>query len=680
MANYKTLLAALALGAATISGQAATNDLVIQTKKLGAPVQSTMYGIFFEDINFAADGGLYAEMIKNRSFEFPQRLMGWTAFGKFEVLDDGPFDKNPHYVRLADPGHPHKRTGIENEGFFGVSVKENATYRFSLWARVPEGGKGVLEVQLVDNDTMGEHQEFTNQEIEVSGKEWKKYTITIKSPITIEDAHLRLFLRPEKGRDFWAKMNSIDIEHVSMFPTDTWKGRENGMRKDLAQALADMKPGVFRFPGGCIVEGTTLEQRYQWKNSVGPVENRPLNENRWENCFPYRLYPEYHQTYGLGFFEFFQLCEDFGCEPLPVISCGLACQFQNEICDEKTAHASLEDLDTYIQDALDLVEFANGPADSKWGKVRAEMGHPEPFNLKYLGVGNEQWDYDEAHGGPNNAFTDRLKKFNDALRAAYPDLKLIGTTGPNSEGWDFDLLQPKMKELKVDLYDEHYYRNEEWFLSHGHRYDNYDRKGPKVFAGEYACHGKGKKWNHFETSLYEAAHMTGIERNADIVHMATYAPLFAHVKGWQWRPDAIWFDNLRSFKSVSYYVQQLYAIYKGSNVLPITMNKKVVAGDADQNGLFASAVYDKDMNAYIVKVANTGNETQTLNLQFQGVKKNQPLQSAKQILLHSDDLDAENTLDEPEKIVPQESELSLNGNTLTVDLGAKSFAVYIVKK
>ena len=680
MANYKTLLAALALGAATISGQAATNDLVIQTKKLGAPVQSTMYGIFFEDINFAADGGLYAEMIKNRSFEFPQRLMGWTAFGKFEVLDDGPFDKNPHYVRLADPGHPHKRTGIENEGFFGVSVKENATYRFSLWARVPEGGKGVLEVQLVDNDTMGEHQEFTNQEIEVSGKEWKKYTITIKSPITIEDAHLRLFLRPEKGRDFWAKMNSIDIEHVSMFPTDTWKGRENGMRKDLAQALADMKPGVFRFPGGCIVEGTTLEQRYQWKNSVGPVENRPLNENRWENCFPYRLYPEYHQTYGLGFFEFFQLCEDFGCEPLPVISCGLACQFQNEICDEKTAHASLEDLDTYIQDALDLVEFANGPADSKWGKVRAEMGHPEPFNLKYLGVGNEQWDYDEAHGGPNNAFTDRLKKFNDSLRAAYPDLKLIGTTGPNSEGWDFDLLQPKLKELKVDLYDEHYYRNEEWFLSHGHRYDNYDRKGPKVFAGEYACHGKGKKWNHFETSLYEAAHMTGIERNADIVHMATYAPLFAHVKGWQWRPDAIWFDNLRSFKSVSYYVQQLYAIYKGSNVLPITMNKKVVAGDADQNGLFASAVYDKDMNAYIVKVANTGSETQTLNLQFQGVKKNQPLQSAKQILLHSDDLDAENTLDEPEKIVPQESELSLNGNTLTVDLGAKSFAVYIVKK
>ena len=675
------LLATLALGATALTAEAATNDMVIQTKKLGAPIQSTMYGIFFEDINFAADGGLYAEMIKNRSFEFPQRLMGWTAFGKFQVLDQGgPFDKNPHYVRLSDPGHPHKRTGIENEGFFGVSVKQDATYRFSLYARVPEGGSGVLQVQLVDNDTMGENQEFTSDDIVVSGKEWKKYTVTIKSPITIEDAHLRIFLRPEEGRDFWAKMNSIDIEHVSLFPTDTWKGRENGMRKDLAQALNDLHPGIFRFPGGCIVEGTDLEQRYQWKNSVGPVENRPVNENRWENTFPYRLFPEYHQSYGLGFFEYFQLCEDFGCEALPVISCGLACQFQNEIWSEKDAHVAVDDLDAYIQDALDLVEFANGPVDSKWGKVRAEMGHPAPFNLKYLGVGNEQWDYDEEHGGPNNAFTARLKKFNDALRAAYPNLKLIGTTGPNSEGWDFDLLQPRMKELKVDLYDEHYYRNEQWFLSHGHRYDSYDRKGPKVFAGEYACHGDGKKWNHFYTSLLEAAHMTGIERNADIVHMATYAPLFAHVKGWQWRPDMIWFDNLRSFKSVSYYVQQLYCHYKGTNVLPLTMNKKSVAGDADQNGLFASAVYDKETDSYIVKVANVGDEAQTLNLQFQGMKKGATFSSAKQILLAYPEMDAENTLDEPEKITPKESALSVEGQTLSVELQGKAFAVYILKK
>lgn len=679
MKHFRKICSALAMGLLATSSLGAENDFVVDTKKVGAEIQPTMYGIFFEDINFAADGGLYAEMVKNRSFEFPQHLMGWTAFGKFEVRNDGPFERNPHYVRLSDPGHRHKRTGIENEGFFGISVKEKATYRFSLWARVPNGGKGVLEVLLVDNDTMGERQEFTRQQLVIEGKEWKKYSLTIESPLTMADARLRLFLRPEKGRDAWEKINSIDIEHVSMFPTDTWKGRENGMRKDLAQALADMKPGVFRFPGGCIVEGTDLDQRYQWKNSVGPVENRPLNENRWENTFPHRLFPDYHQSYGLGFFEFFQLCEDFGCEPLPVISCGLACQFQNDIRNEKNCHVPVDSLEEYIQDALDLVEFANGPADSKWGKVRAEMGHPEPFNLKFLGIGNEQWDYDEKHGGPNNAFTDRLKKFSDAIRKAYPELKLIGTTGPNSEGWDFDLLQPKMKQLKVDLYDEHYYRNEQWFLSHGHRYDSYDRKGPKVFAGEYACHGTGKKWNHFETSLYEAAHMTGIERNADIVHMATYAPLFAHVKGWQWRPDAIWYDNLRSFKTVSYYVQQLYATYRGTHVLPLTMNKKSVAGDADQNGLFASAVLDKDSNSYIVKVANTGDEPQQLNILFKGMKKNSALSSAKQLLLHSDNLDAENSLDNPELITPQESSVPVANSTLSVSLPAKSFAVYIVK-
>ena len=311
----------------------------------------------------------------------------------------------------------------------------------------------------------------------------------------------------------------------------------------------------------------------------------------------------------------------------------------------------MDDLDSYIQDALDLVEFANGPVDSKWGKVRAEMGHPEPFNLKYLGVGNEQWDYDEAHGGYGPVFTERLKKFNAALRAKYPNLKLIGTTGPNSEGWDFDLLQPRMKQLKVDLYDEHYYRNEAWFLSHGLRYDTYDRKGPRVFAGEYACHGDGKKWNHYETSLYEAAHMTGIERNADIVHMATYAPLFAHVEGWQWRPDAIWFDNLRSFKSVSYYVQQLYAMNKGTHVLPLTMNGKPVAGQAGQDGLFASSVFDKTTGEVIVKVVNTSATPQPLSIKLNGMKG---VHTAEIITLSHDGMDDENSLDNPEKIIPVE--------------------------
>ena len=675
--NLRSLTSAFALASAlTMSAQ--SHVMEVKTAKLGAPVQSTMYGIFFEDINYAADGGLYAEMVKNRSFEFPQHLMGWRAFGKFEVEDDGPFERNPHFVRLKYSGHRDKYTGLENEGFFGIAVKKDATYRFSVWARCPEGGKSTLEVSFVDNNTMEEDQRFVKTTINVSGKEWKKYTAELKSPRTEAKAALRIYLLAS-GKD---PIATTDVEHISLFPKDTWKGRENGMRKDLAQALYDMKPGVFRFPGGCIVEGTDLESRYQWKNSVGPVENRPLNENRWHYTFPHRFYPDYFQTYGLGFFEFFQLCEDFGCEPLPVISCGLSCQFQNPDPTKPGVHVALDDLDSYIQDALDLVEFANGPVDSKWGKVRAEMGHPEPFNLKFLGVGNEQWDYDDAHGGYGPVFTERLKKFNAALRAKYPQLKLIGTTGPNSEGWDFDLLQPRMKELKVDLYDEHYYRNEEWFLSHGLRYDSYDRKGPKVFAGEYACHGSNKhKWNHYYTSLLEAAHMTGIERNADIVHMATYAPLFAHVDGWQWRPDAIWFDNLRSFKSVSYYVQQLFATNKGTNVLQLTMDKKPVAGQEGQDGLFASSVFDKQTGEVIIKVVNTSKQKQPVTINLTGLKGER---TANTITLCHDGMDDENTLDQPEKIIPQNGTLKLEADkkstVINDELPATSFRIYKVRK
>ena len=678
--NRKLLSCALfTLGALSLQAQ---HVMDVQTKKLGAPVQSTMYGIFFEDINYAADGGLYAEMVKNRSFEFPQRLMGWRAFGKFEVRNDGPFERNPHYVRLSYSGHNDKFTGLENEGFFGISTFKDATYRFSVWARCPEGGSSTLEVSLVDDDTMGEDQRFATVKVEVSGQEWKKYTAELKSPRTEPKGSLRIFLAGRKA--------TTDVEHVSLFPTDTWKGRENGMRRDLAQALADMHPGVFRFPGGCIVEGTDLATRYNWKNTVGPVENRPLNENRWHYTFGHRFYPDYFQSYGLGFFEFFQLCEDFGSEPLPVISCGLACQFQNPDPTKKGVHVAVDDLDDYIQDALDLVEFANGPVDSKWGKVRADMGHPEPFNLKYLGVGNEQWDYDEAHGGYGPVFTERLKKFNAALRAKYPNLKLIGTTGPNSEGWDFDLLQPRMKELKVDLYDEHYYRNEEWFLSHGLRYDVYDRKGPKVFAGEYACHGKGKKWNHYETSLYEAAHMTGIERNADIVHMATYAPLFAHVDGWQWRPDMIWYDNLRMFKSVSYYVQQMFTMNKGTNVLQLTTPKQVgkktvavpVANQEGQNGLFASAVYDKTTDEIIVKVVNTSKQPQSVSINLQGMKGERTANVLE--LWTNGRMEDENTLDKPEKIHPVRLTVPCTEDkkqtVLNDQLKAMSFRLYRIKR
>ena len=353
-------LSTLLLLAASLTAGAQTHVLDVNTKKLGAPVQPTMYGIFFEDINYAADGGLYAEMVKNRSFEFPNAFTGWDISGKVTLKNDGPFDKNPHYVRLEPSGHSDKHTMIENHGFFGMGVKGGQEYRFSVWARVPDGGKAKLWIDLVENATMDDDQKLGNTGIEVSGKDWKKYTAIIKPKRACAKAHLRV----------WGDSKvTTDLEHVSLFPVDTWKGRENGMRKDLAQALFDMHPGVFRFPGGCIVEGTDLETRYQWKNTVGPVENRPLNENRWHYTFTNRYFPDYFQSYGLGFFEFFQLCEDFGSEALPVISCGLSCQFQNPDPTKPGVHVALEDLEPYIQDALDLIEFANGDVNTKWGCV-----------------------------------------------------------------------------------------------------------------------------------------------------------------------------------------------------------------------------------------------------------------------------------------------------------------------
>ena len=513
-------------------------------------------------------------------------------------------------------------------------------------------------MELADTKSMGEQQAFATADVTVDSREWKKYQVILKPEVTNPKAILRIFL---------ASRQTVDLEHISLFPVDTWQGHENGLRKDLAQALADIKPGVFRFPGGCIVEGTDIASRYDWKKSVGMVENRPLNENRWQYTFPHRFFPDYYQSYGLGFYEFFQLSEEIGAEPLPVLSCGLACQFQNPNMD---AHVPLCDLDSYIQDALDLIEFANGAVDTPWGKVRADMGHPAPFNLKFIGIGNEQW---------GKEYPEHLEPFVKAIRKKYPDIKIVGSSGPDSEGEQFDYLWPEMKRLKADLVDEHFYRPEAWFLSQGTRYDNYDRKGPKVFAGEYACHGKGKKWNHFHASLLEAAFMTGLERNADVVHMATYAPLFAHVEGWQWRPDMIWFDNLNSVRTVSYYVQQLFATHKGTNVLSLTMNKKPVTGAEGQNGLFASAVCDKNKNEIIVKVANTSDKKQPLSLIFSELKKKEVLSGARCIKLSSADMDKDNTIENPLAIIPQETSLDVDGHTLNVDLEPATFAVYILK-
>lgn len=636
-----------------VMNASAQHQFTVNAKKLGAPIQPTMYGIFFEDINFGADGGLYAELVENRSFEFPQHLMGWSTYGKVQVNDANPaFERNPHYVTLKESGHRDKFTGLENRGFFGMGLKKGMDYHFSVYART--AGNTRIRVELVGSDD----EVMTKQQITIAGNNWKKYTATLKSPKTDAKGFMRIYL---EGKD------AVDLDHVSLFPADAWKGL---LRADLVQDLKDLHPGVFRFPGGCIVEGTDLDSRYQWKNSVGQAENRPLNENRWNYTFPHRLFPNYYQSYGLGFYEFFLLSEEIGAQPLPVLSCGLACQFQNDDKDEAVCHVAVDDLQSYIDDALDLIEFANGGTDTKWGKLRADMGHPAPFNLQQIGIGNEQW-------GP--LYPVRLEKFIKAIRAKYPKMKIVGTSGPSpddNDGKQFSYGWEQMRRLKADLVDEHYYRDQDWFMKNVTRYDNYDRKGPKVFAGEYACHVKEDPAdfptakNVFEAALCEAAIMTGFERNADIVHMATYAPLFAHVEGWQWRPDLIWMDNLTTVRTPNYYVQQLYGQNPGTHVLSLLEGKKPVTG---QDGLCASAVYDKNTNGYIVKITNTSAEPKGVDITFKGIKS---LGKGTVTTLHADRMDAANTIEHKNNVVPQTGDVQTEGNVLKAIIPAKSFVVY----
>lgn len=625
-----------------------TLSFEVRADQPGASIPSTMYGIFFEDINFGADGGLYAELVKNRSFEFEQPLMGWTPFGSVEVRSDKPcFDRNPHYVRLTEVGQI-THAGVENEGFRGMGIQADEPYDLTFYGRVVKGDELTLRVELVSasNDII------ETQRITLAESSWKHYQLALLSKTTEPEARLRLTMET-KG--------TLDLEHVSLFPRHTFNNRLNGLRADLAEALKALKPGVFRFPGGCIVEGTTIETRYQWKNTVGPVENRPFNINRWNYTFPHKKFPDYYQSYGLGFFEYFQLSEDLGAEPLPVLNCGLSCQFENEGMEQ---HVPVEKLQPYIDDALDLIEFANGPVTSRWGKLRADMGHPSPFGLKYIAIGNEQW---------GELYPERLAPFVQAIRARYPEIQIVGSAGPNAEGEQFEYLWPEMRRLNVDLVDEHYYRSPEWFLSNADRYDNYDRKGPKVFAGEYACHADNKA-NSFLTALCEAAFMTGLERNADVVPLSTYAPLFAHVEAWQWRPDLIWFDNLRVMKTPNYYVQQLYSHHAGTRVVPFLRAGKPLTGELS---LYATAALDERTNELILKVVNTGIQARQAQIQLHGLSDG--THTGTRIQFHSMDVEAVNTLEQPERVHPEESAFTYKGNQMAITIQPLSFTIYRIR-
>jgi alpha-N-arabinofuranosidase len=407
--------------------------------------------------------------------------------------------------------------------------------------------------------------------------------------------------------------------------------------------LADLKPGFVRFPGGCIVEGRYLSTRYQWKNTIGKPEERKLIINRWNDEFKHRPAPDYFQSFGLGFYEYFLLCEDIGAEPLPILNCGMACQFNSGEL------VPVDQLDPYIQDALDLIEFADGPATSTWGAKRAAMGHPKPFNLKLLGVGNEQW-------GPQ--YIERYERFAKVLKAKHPEIKLVSSAGPSPDDERFHFLWPKLRELKADIVDEHCYANPEWFFDNAHRYDSYDRQGPKVFMGEYAAQSvktvSPDNRNNWQCALSEAAYMTGLERNADVVVMSSYAPLFAHEERWQWRPDLIWCDNLQSYGTPNYYVQQLFSLHRGDVVLPVEVAGQPPA-TSKQPGLYVTASRDQKSGEIILKVVSNASQPTAADVKIEGIK--QIARQGTMIVLAGAKLTDENSLAEPKKVAPVTSAL-----------------------
>ncbi len=652
----KILVVCLCLAALT--GQAQTPAIfTVAADKPAADVQPTMWGIFFEDINLGADGGLYAELVKNRSFEFAAPLMGWKeqkiegAAGSLLVQNRGEQSKaNPRYLRAMNKGTGGKY-GFSNEGFRGMGIRQGEVYDFSVWARQASGQSVQLNIELQNaaGNVIGKAT------LTPSGKNWQKQKVSLTATATEPKAKLYIWLEG-KG--------AVDLDMISLFPQKTWKGRPGGLRPDLVQLLADMKPGFLRFPGGCIVEGRELATRYQWKKTMGNIEDRELIVNRWNTEFAHRPTPDYFQTFGLGFFEYFQLSEDIGAEPLPILNCGMACQFNS------SEVVPTDQLDPYIQDALDLIEFANGSATStKWGKLRADLGHPAPFNLKLLGIGNEQW---------GEQYVERHQIFSKAIKAKYPDIRLISSVGPSPDGEMFDYLTKEMTILKADIIDEHYYRNPEWFLQNATRYDQYARTGPRIFAGEYAAQSVAvvspDNKNNWRCAIAEAAFMTGLERNADLIHMASYAPLFAHTEGWQWTPNLTWFDNLRSYGTPNYYVQQLYAANKGSKVLPITYQNAAAAG---QDGLYASSTFDQATGEIIVKIVNTTAAAKSAEIRFDGLKK--AIGTGKVIVLKSDNPESVNSLDQPMQVSPTETAIQVKDKKVVVSLVANSFSVVRVK-
>lgn len=635
----------------------AQNTLKVKANQAIAPIQPTMYGIFFEDINFAADGGLYAELVKNRSFEFTLPKIGWSEpnTDKHSLnLNSGssaiirytgqPSNRNYLHVKVnRDSGYL-----LVNEGFRGMGVEYGKKYNFSVRSSNALGIKKI-NIALVDPS---DKSTIATAQIDLNPhSDWKSQKVSLTPSKTVEKAHLHLSFEGN---------GTVDLDMISLFPLDTWKNRPEGLRKDIVTLLEELNPGFLRFPGGCIVEGRTLENRYQWKKTIGPIADRTAMINRWNTEFSHRLTPDYYQSFGIGFYEYFLLSEDLGAEPLPILSCGMACQFNTGEL------VPMEELDSYIQDALDLIEFANGSPETQWGKIRAEMGHQAPFDMKYIGIGNEQW-------GPD--YFERYIAFEKAIKAKYPEIIVVSGSGPFPDGDYYNYGMKELRKINAEIVDEHYYRSPQWFFENAGRYDNYDRNGPKIFAGEYAAQSAAtatpNNKNNWECALSEAAFMTGLERNADIVHLTSYAPLMAHTEAWQWTPDLIWFNNLKSYGTPNYYVQKLFANYPGTHLVAVELNGQKPIG---QQGIYASAVTDQDKNQIVVKLVNKNPSEKKLNIDLEGVKVNK---NAGGMILQHQDLNAENSIENPYIISPKEISMKLNLKKLQIVLPPQSFAVVV---
>ncbi|TWU35859.1 alpha-L-arabinofuranosidase C-terminal domain-containing protein [Novipirellula artificiosorum] len=540
---YPFLLAGVGLVDAddpVAASEANVGQITVHVDQPTVELSESLYGLFYEDINYAADGGLYAELVQNRSFEYYpvqgrnnrrdsfRPLYAWdkveTGGGQCDLSVEHSESLNTHntnyvQIRIQKPGDG---VGIANRGFDGIYVVEGDRYDFSFYAKRTRDFDSPVTISLES-----ESAPIAKAILPKLTDQWARYEVSLSPSATVNDARLLLTL---------GGTGDVCMDMISLFPRKTYNGRKNGLRADLVQALVDLKPAVFRFPGGCIAHGQGLDNAYRWKDTVGDVAMRKPNWNLWG----------YHQTYGLGYYEYFQLCEDIGAEPLPILPVGVSCGFRKPF-----QNAEMGKLQEWVDDATDLVEFANGPVDSTWGKIRAEMGHPEPFHLKYIGLGNE--DHHTAE------FEERFPHFVRALREQAPEIKIVGTSGLGHEIPIYEF----MNRQGCELSDEHYYESPEWFIDNADRFDDFDRSKTKIFVGEYASRG-----NRLYNAVAEAVYLTGIERNADIVQMTAYAPLFARYGFTQWQAaDLIWFDEKSVVRTPNYYVQQLFSVNKGDHYL-----------------------------------------------------------------------------------------------------------------